>query len=121
MIGFGGLPWPSSGWDSFTAEGTGSIPCQGTKIDHHFHFFHFKKAFCADPPPLFSVVFGQFAYFQTALNDLTELFDGTHPQARLLSSLSGSHSGKLSMNFVFNSSYTARVINFKLVYFYFHL
>lgn len=40
------------------------------------------------------MVFGQFAYFQTALNDLAELFDGTHPQARLLSSLSGSHSGK---------------------------
>uniref|UniRef100_H0WLJ2 CUB and Sushi multiple domains 1 n=1 Tax=Otolemur garnettii TaxID=30611 RepID=H0WLJ2_OTOGA len=40
------------------------------------------------------VVFGQFAYFQTALNDLAELFDGTHVQARLLSSLSGSHSGE---------------------------
>ncbi|XP_054557111.1 CUB and sushi domain-containing protein 1 [Talpa occidentalis] len=40
------------------------------------------------------VVFGQFAYFQTALNDLAELFDGAHPQARLLSSLSGSHSGE---------------------------
>ncbi|KAI5211293.1 Cub And Sushi Domain-Containing Protein 1 [Manis pentadactyla] len=40
------------------------------------------------------VVFGQFAYFQTALNDLAELFDGTHSQARLLSSLSGSHSGE---------------------------
>ncbi|XP_035125513.3 CUB and sushi domain-containing protein 1 isoform X3 [Callithrix jacchus] len=40
------------------------------------------------------VVFGQFAYFQTALNDLAELFDGTHAQARLLSSLSGSHSGE---------------------------
>ncbi|XP_023598845.1 CUB and sushi domain-containing protein 1-like [Trichechus manatus latirostris] len=40
------------------------------------------------------VVFGQFVYFQTALNDLAELFDGTHPQARLLSSLSGSHSGE---------------------------
>nr|XP_033792232.1 CUB and sushi domain-containing protein 1 [Geotrypetes seraphini] len=40
------------------------------------------------------VVFGQFAYFQTALNDLVELFDGAHPQARLLSSLSGSHSGE---------------------------
>ncbi|XP_070454474.1 CUB and sushi domain-containing protein 1 isoform X2 [Equus przewalskii] len=40
------------------------------------------------------VLFGQFAYFQTALNDLAELFDGTHPQARLLSSLSGSHSGE---------------------------
>lgn len=42
----------------------------------------------------FIVVFGQFAYFQTALNDVAELFDGEHPQARLLSSLSGSHSGK---------------------------
>ncbi|KAM5312551.1 CUB and sushi domain-containing protein 1 [Glossophaga mutica] len=40
------------------------------------------------------VVFGQFAYFQTALNDVAELFDGAHPQARLLSSLSGSHSGE---------------------------
>ncbi|XP_062981165.1 CUB and sushi domain-containing protein 1 [Elgaria multicarinata webbii] len=40
------------------------------------------------------VVFGQFAYFQTALNDVVELFDGEHPQARLLSSLSGSHSGE---------------------------
>ncbi|KAK2094000.1 CUB and sushi domain-containing protein 1, partial [Saguinus oedipus] len=39
-------------------------------------------------------VFGQFAHFQTALNDLAELFDGTHAQARLLSSLSGSHSGE---------------------------
>ncbi|OBS79629.1 hypothetical protein A6R68_22169, partial [Neotoma lepida] len=44
--------------------------------------------------PACQVVFGQFAYFQTALNDLAELFDGTHPQARLLSSLSGSHSGE---------------------------
>ncbi|KAM5163755.1 CUB and sushi domain-containing protein 1 [Mantella aurantiaca] len=40
------------------------------------------------------VVFGQFAYFQTALNDLVELFDGVHPQSRLLSSLSGSHTGE---------------------------
>ncbi|KAM4694506.1 CUB and sushi domain-containing protein 1 [Discoglossus pictus] len=40
------------------------------------------------------VVFGQFAFFQTALNDLVELFDGPQPQARLLSSLSGSHTGE---------------------------
>ncbi|XP_066403389.1 CUB and sushi domain-containing protein 1 [Molothrus aeneus] len=40
------------------------------------------------------VVFGQFAYFQTALNDVAELFDGENSQARLLSSLSGSHSGE---------------------------
>ncbi|XP_053315605.1 CUB and sushi domain-containing protein 1 [Spea bombifrons] len=40
------------------------------------------------------VVFGQFSFFQTALNDLVELFDGAQTQARLLSSLSGSHTGE---------------------------
>ncbi|XP_072107222.1 CUB and sushi domain-containing protein 1a [Mobula birostris] len=40
------------------------------------------------------VVFGQFAYFQTALNDMVELFDGHSQQDRLLGSLSGSHSGE---------------------------
>ncbi|KAF4795427.1 hypothetical protein TURU_093432 [Turdus rufiventris] len=44
--------------------------------------------------PSCNVVFGQFAYFQTALNDVAELFDGENSQARLLSSLSGSHSGE---------------------------
>lgn len=44
-----------------------------------------------------TVVFGQFAYFQTALNDVVELFDGEHQHARLLSSLSGSHSGKFAL------------------------
>ncbi|TSN48501.1 CUB and sushi domain-containing protein 1 [Bagarius yarrelli] len=38
------------------------------------------------------VVFGQFAYFQTAMNDSVELFDGPNHNARLLSSLAGSHS-----------------------------
>lgn len=42
----------------------------------------------------FSVVFGQFAVFQTAMNDSVELFDGANENARLLSSLAGSHSGK---------------------------
>lgn len=41
-----------------------------------------------------SVVFGQFAYFQTAMNDSVELFDGPNQNSRLLSSLAGSHSGK---------------------------
>lgn len=41
-----------------------------------------------------SVVFGQFAVFQTAMNDSVELFDGANENARLLSSLAGSHSGK---------------------------
>jgi len=40
------------------------------------------------------VVFGQFAYFQTAMNDSVELFDGPNQNSRLLSSLAGSHSGK---------------------------
>ena len=41
-----------------------------------------------------SVVFGQFAVFQTAMNDSVELFDGANQNARLLSSLAGSHSGE---------------------------
>lgn len=41
-----------------------------------------------------SVVFGQFAYFQTAMNDSVELFDGPNQNVRLLSSLAGSHTGK---------------------------
>lgn len=41
-----------------------------------------------------SVVFGQFAVFQTAMNDSVELFDGANENARLLSSLAGSHSGE---------------------------
>ena len=43
-----------------------------------------------------SVVFGQFAVFQTAMNDSVELFDGANENARLLSSLAGSHSGESS-------------------------
>ncbi|XP_029427966.1 CUB and sushi domain-containing protein 2 isoform X2 [Rhinatrema bivittatum] len=40
------------------------------------------------------VVFGQFTFFQTALNDVVEVHDGPSQQARLLSSLSGSHTGE---------------------------
>ncbi|XP_019343511.2 CUB and sushi domain-containing protein 2 isoform X1 [Alligator mississippiensis] len=40
------------------------------------------------------VVFGQFAFFQTALNDVIEVHDGPNQHARLLSSLSGSHTGE---------------------------
>ncbi|KAM6977905.1 CUB and sushi domain-containing protein 1-like [Aplochiton taeniatus] len=40
------------------------------------------------------VVFGQFAFFQTAMNDSVELFDGANQNTRLLSSLAGSHSGE---------------------------
>lgn len=44
--------------------------------------------------PLFTVVFGQFAFFQTALNDVIEVHDGPNQHSRLLSSLSGSHTGR---------------------------
>uniref|UniRef100_A0A803VYI3 CUB and Sushi multiple domains 2 n=1 Tax=Ficedula albicollis TaxID=59894 RepID=A0A803VYI3_FICAL len=40
------------------------------------------------------VLFGQFAFFQTALNDVVEVHDGPTQHSRLLSSLSGSHSGE---------------------------
>ncbi|MGH0157496.1 UNVERIFIED_CONTAM: hypothetical protein FKN15_052472 [Acipenser sinensis] len=40
------------------------------------------------------VVFGQFAYFQTAVNDVVDLFDGANQNSRLLSSLAGSHTGE---------------------------
>ena len=40
-----------------------------------------------------TVVFGQFAFFHTALNDVVEVHDGHNQHSRLLSSLSGSHTG----------------------------
>uniref|UniRef100_A0A8C7XQX3 CUB and Sushi multiple domains 2 n=1 Tax=Oryzias sinensis TaxID=183150 RepID=A0A8C7XQX3_9TELE len=40
------------------------------------------------------VVFSQFAYFQTALNDIVEVYDGPTQHSRVLSSLSGSHTGE---------------------------
>lgn len=39
------------------------------------------------------MVFSQFAYFQTALNDVVEVYDGTTQHSRVLSSLSGAHTG----------------------------
>lgn len=41
-----------------------------------------------------SVLFGQFVLFQTSLNDVVDIYDGPTQQSSLLSSLSGSHSGK---------------------------
>lgn len=45
-------------------------------------------------------MFGQFAVFQTAMNDSVELFDGANENARLLSSLAGSHSGKFTAEYL---------------------
>ncbi|MBZ3872256.1 CUB and sushi domain-containing protein 1 [Sciurus carolinensis] len=47
-----------------------------------------------NPRPVCTVVFGQFAFFHTALNDVVEVHDGHSQHARLLSSLSGSHTGE---------------------------
>ncbi|XP_048086105.1 CUB and sushi domain-containing protein 1 [Alosa alosa] len=44
--------------------------------------------------PRTNVVFSQFAFFHTALNDLVEVYDGPTQSARVLSSLSGAHSGE---------------------------
>lgn len=41
------------------------------------------------------MVFGQFAFFHTALNDVVEVHDGHSQHSRLLSSLSGTHTGTL--------------------------
>lgn len=43
-------------------------------------------------PP--AVVFSQFAFFQTALNDIVEVYDGATQHSRVLSSLSGAHTGR---------------------------
>uniref|UniRef100_A0A8C2WMG0 CUB and Sushi multiple domains 2 n=1 Tax=Cyclopterus lumpus TaxID=8103 RepID=A0A8C2WMG0_CYCLU len=40
------------------------------------------------------VVFSQFAFFQTALNDIVEVYDGPTQHSRILSSLSGAHTGE---------------------------
>uniref|UniRef100_A0A6Q2X998 CUB and Sushi multiple domains 2 n=1 Tax=Esox lucius TaxID=8010 RepID=A0A6Q2X998_ESOLU len=40
------------------------------------------------------VVFSQFAFFQTALNDVVEVYDGATQSSRVLSSLSGAHTGE---------------------------
>ncbi|KAG9355662.1 hypothetical protein JZ751_000500 [Albula glossodonta] len=44
------------------------------------------------------VVFGQFAFFQTALNDVVEVYDGATQNSRVLSSLSGAHTGERPAN-----------------------
>lgn len=45
----------------------------------------------------FPVVFSQFAFFQTALNDIVEVYDGPTQHSRVLSSLSGAHTGKTKL------------------------
>uniref|UniRef100_A0A3B4AL78 Uncharacterized protein n=1 Tax=Periophthalmus magnuspinnatus TaxID=409849 RepID=A0A3B4AL78_9GOBI len=40
------------------------------------------------------VVFSQFTFFQTALNDIVEVYDGATQHSRVLSSLSGAHTGE---------------------------
>ena len=59
-----------------------------------FHFWMIGDLF-ASPGSCWSVVFGQFVFFQTSLHDVVEVYDGPTQQSSLLSSLSGSHSGIL--------------------------
>ncbi|KPP78874.1 CUB and sushi domain-containing protein 1-like [Scleropages formosus] len=69
------------------------------------------------------VVFGQFAFFQTALNDVVEVYDGATQHSRVLSSLSGAHTGEslplATSNQIlirFNSKGQATSKGFHLVY-----
>lgn len=54
----------------------------------------------------FLVVFSQFAYFQTALNDIVEVYDGATQHSRVLSSLSGAHTGTQTKTYAFTFSRT---------------
>uniref|UniRef100_A0A8C4QEE5 CUB and Sushi multiple domains 3 n=1 Tax=Eptatretus burgeri TaxID=7764 RepID=A0A8C4QEE5_EPTBU len=67
------------------------------------------------------VVFGQFVYFQTSLNDIVEVFDGPTQRSQLLSSLTGSHSGEdlplstsntITLRFTSNKNVTAKGFHF---------
>lgn len=42
---------------------------------------------------VFVVLFGQFMFFQTASNDVVDIYDGPSPDSALLTSIYGSHSG----------------------------
>lgn len=50
-------------------------------------------------PPA-AVVFSQFAFFHTALNDIVEVYDGATQHSRVLSSLSGAHTGTHTHNLI---------------------
>uniref|UniRef100_A0A8C5CBQ3 CUB and Sushi multiple domains 2 n=1 Tax=Gadus morhua TaxID=8049 RepID=A0A8C5CBQ3_GADMO len=69
------------------------------------------------------VVFSQFTFFQTALNDVVEVYDGPTQISRVLSSLSGAHTGEslplATTNQIlirFNSKGQASSKGFHLVY-----
>ncbi|XP_077451119.1 CUB and sushi domain-containing protein 1-like isoform X2 [Stigmatopora argus] len=69
---------------------------EGVVLSPNYPLNYTKRQICSyyiTVPPQF-VVFGQFAVFQTAMNDSVELFDGANENSRLLSSLAGSHSGE---------------------------
>ncbi|XP_077568652.1 CUB and sushi domain-containing protein 1-like isoform X2 [Stigmatopora nigra] len=69
---------------------------EGVVLSPNYPLNYTKRQICSyyiTVPQQF-VVFGQFAVFQTAMNDSVELFDGANENSRLLSSLAGSHSGE---------------------------
>lgn len=57
--------------------------------------------FCPPAP----VVFSQFAFFHTALNDIVEVYDGATQHSRVLSSLSGAHTGTHTQHLIFGVIY----------------
>ncbi|KAI1231216.1 hypothetical protein IHE44_0008153 [Lamprotornis superbus] len=84
-------------------EGSAPAPCGGqyTGSDGVVLSPNYPQNYTSGQVCLYSIVvpkdyvlFGQFAFFQTALNDVVEVHDGPTQHSRLLSSLSGSHSGE---------------------------
>lgn len=57
------------------------------------------------------MVFSQFAFFHTALNDIVEVYDGATQHARVLSSLSGAHTGTQTKILIFKclNAFTLRL------------
>ena len=88
----------------FFLPGSLHLPCEILIINAVFHtFFSLSLSFFflfsffsvfVSLVSLVAVLFGQFVLFQTSLNDVVDIYDGPTQQSPLLSSLSGSHSGK---------------------------
>lgn len=70
--------------------------CPKNISDFNFLRCHFFNLYL----PLL-VVFSQFAFFQTALNDIVEVYDGATQHSRVLSSLSGAHTGTQTQTHTF--------------------
>ncbi|KAG9345033.1 hypothetical protein JZ751_009574 [Albula glossodonta] len=76
--------------------GSRSTGTEGTVLSPNFPRNYTAGHSCvyAISVPREFVLFGQFVFFQTSLNDVVEIYDGPTQETSLLSSLSGSHSGE---------------------------